>query len=144
MAPTASARLRDQISSLPTIDSQQQLIHHDYRASNILTADSEILAVIDFDGVAWDYCINDIANAFVRLGTHFTKLAAHADKCSRRLLEGYRSVRSLTRLEHHGSKHSCSGTASKPSRPVMIQPDGRTLCRTLRLLGVPLMAYQPG
>jgi len=100
MAPTASARLRDQISSLPTIDSQPQLIHNDYRASNILTADSEILAVIDFDGVAWDYCINDIANAFVRLGTHFTNWQPTPESVRGTLLEGYRSVRSLTRLEH--------------------------------------------
>jgi len=144
MAPTASARLRDQISSLPTIDSQQQLIHHDYRASNILTADSEILAVIDFDGVAWDYCINDIANAFVRLGTHFTNWQPTPTSVRGALLEATDQCDRSPGSNTNGSKHSCSGTASKPSRPVMIQPDGRTLCRTLRLLGVPLMAYQPG
>jgi Ser/Thr protein kinase RdoA (MazF antagonist) len=82
-APTASARLRDQIVSLPQIDSEPQLIHNDYRASNILTAGSEILAVIDFDGVAWDYCINDLANAFV-CGRHpLHQLAADTSKCSR-------------------------------------------------------------
>jgi homoserine kinase type II len=100
MAPTASARLRDQIVSLPPIDSEPQLIHNDYRASNIITADSEVLAVIDFDGVTWDYCINDLANAFVRLGTHFTNWQPTPASVRGILLEGYQSVRSLTRLEH--------------------------------------------
>jgi homoserine kinase type II len=99
-APSASARLRDQIVSLPPIDSQPQLIHNDYRASNILTAGSEVLAVIDFDSVTWDYCINDLANAFVLLGTHFTNWRPTPASVRRTLLEGYQSVRSLTRLEH--------------------------------------------
>lgn len=53
-APAASARLRDQLASLPPIDREPQLIHNDYRASNVLTAGSEVLAVIDFDSVTWD------------------------------------------------------------------------------------------
>jgi Ser/Thr protein kinase RdoA (MazF antagonist) len=100
MAPTASARLRNQIVSLPQIDSEPQLIHNDYRASNVLTAGSEILAVIDFDGVAWDYCINDLANAFVFLSTRFTNWQPTPTSVRDTLLEGYQSVRSLTRLEH--------------------------------------------
>jgi Ser/Thr protein kinase RdoA (MazF antagonist) len=99
-APTASARLRDQIASLPQIDSEPQLIHNDYRASNVLTAGSEILAVIDFDEVAWDYCINDLANAFVLLSTRFTNWQPTPASVRDTLLEGYQSVRSLTRLEH--------------------------------------------
>jgi Ser/Thr protein kinase RdoA (MazF antagonist) len=100
MAPTASARLRDQIASLPQIDSEPQLIHNDYRASNVLAAGSEILAVIDFDEVAWDYCINDLANAFVLLGTRFTNWQPTPVSVRDILLEGYQSVRPLTRLEH--------------------------------------------
>jgi homoserine kinase type II len=100
MAPTASARLRDQIASLPQIDSEPQLIHNDYRASNVLAAGSEILAVIDFDEVAWDYCINDLANAFVLLSTRFTNWQPTPVSVRDILLEGYQSVRSLTRLEH--------------------------------------------
>jgi Ser/Thr protein kinase RdoA (MazF antagonist) len=98
--PVASARLRDQIASLAQIDTEPQLIHNDYRASNILTAGSEILAVIDFDEVAWDYCISDLANAFVLLGTRFTKWQPTPAGVRDTLLEGYQSVRSLTRLEH--------------------------------------------
>jgi homoserine kinase type II len=100
LAPTASARLRDQIASLPPIDSAPQLIHNDYRASNIITARSEVLAVIDFDAVVWDYCIKDLANAFVRLGTYFTDWRPTPARVRDALLEGYQSVRSLSRLEH--------------------------------------------
>lgn len=99
-APTASARLRDQLASLPQIDTEPQLIHKDYRASNVLTAGSEVLAVIDFDDVAWDYCVSDLANSFIRLGTHFTNWQPTPASVRDTLLEGYRSVRPLTRLEH--------------------------------------------
>jgi homoserine kinase type II len=100
MAPAASARLRDQLGSLPEIDSEQQLIHNDYRASNILTSGSEIIAVLDFDEVALDYCVSDLANAFVLLGTRFTNWQPTPARVRDALLNGYESVRSLTRLEH--------------------------------------------
>lgn len=99
-APSASARLRDQIASLPQIDTEPQLIHKDYRASNIITTGSEILAVIDFDEVAWDYCVSDLANSFVRLGTHFTNWQPTPSSVRDTFLEGYQSVRPLTQLEH--------------------------------------------
>lgn len=99
-APAASARLRDQIASLPQIDADPQLIHNDYRASNVLTAGSEILAVIDFDEVAWDYCVNDLANAFVLLSTRFTNWQPTPASVRATFLEGYQSVRPLTPLEH--------------------------------------------
>jgi Ser/Thr protein kinase RdoA (MazF antagonist) len=63
-------------------------------------AGSEILAVLDFDGVAWDYCINDLANPFVLLSTRFTNWQPTPASVRDTLLEGHQSVRSLTRLEH--------------------------------------------
>jgi homoserine kinase type II len=100
MAPAASARLRDQLASLPQIDSEPQLIHNDYRASNVLTSGSEIIAVLDFDDVALDYCVSDLANAFVLLGTLFTNWQPTPARVRDALLDGYQSVRSLTRPEH--------------------------------------------
>jgi Ser/Thr protein kinase RdoA (MazF antagonist) len=99
-APAASARLREQIASLPPIDSEPQLIHFDYRASNIITAGSEVAAVLDFDRVSWDYCVLDLANTFVRLGTYFTDWRPTPTSVRAAFLDGYRSVRPLTRLEH--------------------------------------------
>jgi homoserine kinase type II len=100
MAPAASARLRDQMASLPQIDNEPQLIHNDYRASNILTSGSGITAVLDFDEVALDYCVSDLANAFVLLGTRFTNWQPTPASVRDALLDGYQSVRPLTRLEH--------------------------------------------
>ncbi|MGH3587886.1 MAG: phosphotransferase [Pseudonocardia sp.] len=100
VAPAASARLRDQVASLPSVDRAPQLIHADYRASNILTVGSEVRAVLDFDGVTWDHCVTDLANAFVRLGTHFTDWRPTPARVRDTLLEGYQSVRPLSRLEH--------------------------------------------
>ncbi|MDQ0680701.1 homoserine kinase type II [Arthrobacter pascens] len=100
MAPAASARLRTHLASLPRIDSQPQLIHNDYRAANVLTSGSEIIAVLDFDEVALDYCVSDLANAFVLLGTRFTNWQPTPARARDALLDGYESVRPLTVLEH--------------------------------------------
>lgn len=96
--PAASARLRARIASLPPIDREPQLIHGDYRASNILTAGSEILAVLDFDSVHRDHCVSDLANVY--LGTHFTDWRPTPADVRAALLDGYQSVRTLSRLEH--------------------------------------------
>lgn len=95
---TASARLRDQIASLPPIDREPQLIHGDFRASNVLAAGSEILAVIDFDSVSWDYRVSDLANVY--FGTHFVDWQPTPPSVRDTLLDGYQSVRPLSRLEH--------------------------------------------
>jgi Ser/Thr protein kinase RdoA (MazF antagonist) len=99
IAPAASARLRDQLRSLPPIDTEPQLIHNDYRASNILMADSEVVAVIDFDEITWDYGIRDLANSFALLGTHFTKWKPTPTSVRESFLAGYESIRPLTSLE---------------------------------------------
>jgi Ser/Thr protein kinase RdoA (MazF antagonist) len=107
------------------IDGRPQLVHGDYRASNILTAGPEIRAVIDFDEVRWDHRITDVANAFVRLGTHFAGGPPRPRPVSTSWRGTGRCGRS-PRSNTGGSTWSCSGTASGPSRRVMIRPDGRT------------------
>jgi Ser/Thr protein kinase RdoA (MazF antagonist) len=103
-APLASARLREQVASLPPIDAEPQLIHNDYRASNILMAGSEVVAVIDFDEIAWDYRIRDLANSFVVLGTHFRNWQPTPTSVRDVFLAGYESVRPLTSLEREWLK----------------------------------------
>lgn len=66
----------------------------------MLTADSEVIAVLDFDEVALDYCVSDVANAFVLLGTRFTNWQPTTAGVRDAFLDGYQSVRRLTRLEH--------------------------------------------
>ena len=69
-------------------------------ASNMLTSGSEVIAVLDFDEVALDYCVSDLANAFVLLGTRFTNWQPTTARFRDAFLDGYQSVRPLTRLEH--------------------------------------------
>ncbi|WP_343978936.1 phosphotransferase [Kribbella koreensis] len=97
--PAASARLREQSALLPPIDAEPQLIHNDYRASNILMDGSEVVAVIDFDEVGWDYRVRDLANSFVVLGTHFTNWQPTPVSVRETFLGGYESVRPLSELE---------------------------------------------
>jgi len=99
LAPVASGRLRDQLPSLPPIDVEPQLIHNDYRGSNVLTKGSEVVAVLDFDDVGRDYCVIDLANAFVLLGTHFTAWQPTPAGVREIFLEGYQSVRPLSPIE---------------------------------------------
>lgn len=98
-APEASAKLRERIASLPQIDNDAQLIHNDFRSSNVLTSGTEIVAVLDFDEVALDYCVSDLANASVYLGTRFRNWQPTPASVRLALLHGYESVRPLTELE---------------------------------------------
>ena len=99
IAPAASEQLREQISKLPPIDTKPQLIHNDYRSTNILTADTEIVAVVDFDEIAWDYALCDLARALVFLNTRFTDWNPTPAAVRRAFLAGYESARPLTDLE---------------------------------------------
>src|SRR5215207_1645842 len=49
LAPEASSRLAATVAALPPLDVQPQLIHSDYRASNIVMSGTEVIAVPDFD-----------------------------------------------------------------------------------------------
>lgn len=48
-----------------------QLVHGDFRSSNFLCTGAEIAAVIDFEEVRLDHCINELARSAVMLGTRF-------------------------------------------------------------------------
>jgi homoserine kinase type II len=99
IAPAASDRLREQLSALPPIDTEPQLIHNDFRSTNILAVDTEIVAVVDFDEIAWDYALCDLARALVFLNTRFTDWDPTPAHVRRAFLAGYESARPLTPLE---------------------------------------------
>jgi len=94
--PQASARLRAQIAALPPLDAQPQLVHNDYRGSNILIARSRVVAVLDFDEAGLNYCMYDLANAAVLLNTRFTNWQPTSRAAREALVAGYRSVQPLT------------------------------------------------
>ena len=99
LAPGASSRLRQLLAGLPDLDREPQLVHHDYRAANILTSGSEVVGVLDFDELAVGQPVGDLAHASVYLGTLFTDWRPTAVVARRQLRAGYESVRALTAAE---------------------------------------------
>jgi Ser/Thr protein kinase RdoA (MazF antagonist) len=99
LAPGATARLAELTAGLPPLDSRSQPVHNDFRAANILTRDERIVGVLDFDEVAWDHPVSDLAKAGVYLGTLFRNWRPTPDAARRELRTGYASVRPLTPLE---------------------------------------------
>ncbi len=95
----ATARLVELVTGLPPLGGRSQPVHNDFRAANILTRDGRIVGVLDFDEVAWDHPVSDLAKAGVYLGTLFRNWRPTPDTVRRQLRTGYESVRPLTRLE---------------------------------------------
>ena len=99
LAPEATARLVELVAGLPPLDGRSQPVHNDFRAANILTRDGRVVGVLDFDEVAWDHPVSDLAKAGVYLGTLFRNWQPTPDTVRRQLRTGYESVRPLTPLE---------------------------------------------
>ena len=95
-APAASAPLRGLVDGLPPLDDRRQLVHHDFRAANILTHASDVVGVLDFDEVRWDHPLVDLAQASVYLGTRFTDWGPTPVSVRQQLAEGYATVCPLT------------------------------------------------
>ena len=99
LAPGATARLTELSAGLPPLAGPSQPVHNDFRAANILTRDSRVVGVLDFDEVAWDHPVSDLAKAGVYLGTLFRNWQPTPEAVRRHLRTGYASVRPLTPLE---------------------------------------------
>jgi Ser/Thr protein kinase RdoA (MazF antagonist) len=98
-ATEASRRLKDLLSGAPDLHDEPQLVHNDFRAANILTRDSKVIGVLDFDDVVIDYRVNDLAKACVYLGTRFTEWRPTPTAVRETLRAGYESVRPLSPAE---------------------------------------------
>jgi Ser/Thr protein kinase RdoA (MazF antagonist) len=98
-APEASRRLKDLLSGSPELDDEPQLVHNDFRAANILTRDSSVVGVLDFDDVMVEHRVNDLAKACVYLGTRFTEWRPTPTAVRQTLRAGYESVRPLSPAE---------------------------------------------
>lgn len=101
LAPAASQRLGALLASAPRLDDAQQLVHNDFRAANILTRDSRVVGVLDFDDVAVAPRVYDLAKASVYLGTLFTGWGPIPPPARDALRAGYESVCPLTAVESH-------------------------------------------
>lgn len=98
-AHTVRQRLRAEFPLLPELDADPQLVHLDFRAANVLTARSQVTAVLDFDDVGFDVCVSDLAHAAVYLATLFTDWSPTPAPVRVALVAGYESVRALHESE---------------------------------------------
>jgi Ser/Thr protein kinase RdoA (MazF antagonist) len=99
-APSASSRLQCLVDNLPALDDETQLVHNDFRAANILTSESAIVGVLDFDDMTRDHQVSDLAKAGVYLGTLFRNWRPTPAAVRRELRAGYESVRPLSPVEN--------------------------------------------
>jgi homoserine kinase type II len=91
--------LRRLVADAPADLLPTQLVHGDFRSSNVLCAGSEIAAVIDFEEARLDCCIDEVARSAVMLGTRFRDWGPVSAEVRATFLSGYQSVRQLTPAE---------------------------------------------
>lgn len=84
------------LQDAPPLSDQRQLVHRDYRAANILTADGRITAVLDFDEVRSSHRLVDLAQASVLLATRFRDWGPTSPAARAALRAGYTSVIPMT------------------------------------------------
>lgn len=92
----ARMALRRLLAAAPSDELPVQIVHGDYRAANVLCADSDVVAVIDFEDLRLDHRIVELARSAVLLGTLFHDWGPVPATVHRQLLDGYRSVSALT------------------------------------------------
>lgn len=99
LAPEASRRLARLLRDAPPLGLETQLVHHDYRAANILVRGSAVIGVLDFDEIESAHRVDDLARASVYLATRFTDWGPTPGPTRTALREGYESVQQLTPAE---------------------------------------------
>lgn len=100
-APDASRRLETLLSGLLELEDEPQLVHNDFRAANILIRHSQVVGVLDFDEVACEHRVSDLAKASVYLGTRFTNWRPIPPAARHMLRAGYESAWPLSPAEAH-------------------------------------------
>ncbi|MFD5830242.1 phosphotransferase [Lentzea sp. NPDC060358] len=97
----AAARdaLRGLVAAAPPGPLPVQLVHRDFRSANVLCARGEVVAVLDFEEVAPDHRVVELARSATLLGTRFRDWGPVPPGVCSALLAGYRSVRPLTAAE---------------------------------------------
>ena len=91
--------LRRLVDEAPADRLPTQLVHGDFRSSNILCIGAEIAAVLDFEEARLDHCVDELARSAVMLGTRFRNWGPVTGDVRARFLAGYESVRRLTAVE---------------------------------------------
>ncbi|MHB8339593.1 MAG: phosphotransferase [Mycobacteriales bacterium] len=97
----ALERLQGLLADAASAPLQAQLVHGDFRASNVLCLNGHIAAVLDFEEVRVDQPIVELARSAVMLGTRFRNWGPVSAEVRAEFLSGYRSVHPLTADETH-------------------------------------------
>ncbi|WP_431913093.1 phosphotransferase [Micromonospora carbonacea] len=96
---TARDALRGLVAGAPPDRLPRQLVHFDFRSANVLCADGEITAVLDFEEARHDHRLVDLARATVLLGTRYHDWGPVPPEVQAQFLAGYQAVRPLTPAE---------------------------------------------
>ena len=98
LPPPAIETLRD---ALPDHDDARpvQLLHGDFRSTNILWSEGRVSAVLDFDEARVDDRLDELARSAVLLGTRFTQWEPVTAATREEFLRGYVSTNPLTDAE---------------------------------------------
>lgn len=95
----ADDTLRQLLTAVPHDEPPTQLGHHDIRSANVICANAEVAAVLDFEGLTLDHRIVELARSAVMLGTRFRNWGPVPANVRTEFLAGYQSVRRLTAIE---------------------------------------------
>lgn len=95
----ARATLRAMILDAPDERLGTQLVHGDFRSSNVLCDGPAVAAVIDFEEARLDHCVVEVARSAVMLGTRYRDWGPVSSEVRTTFLSGYESVRPLTPVE---------------------------------------------
>lgn len=76
-----------------------QLVHGDVRSANVLCAEGEVVAVIDFEEARFDHRVVELARSAVMLGTRFRHWGPVSADVRMNFSSGYQSERVLTPVE---------------------------------------------
>lgn len=99
-SPAAQAALREHLAELPSDDDlPAHLVHNDFRSANILCEYGKVVAVLDFEEIAYDHRVVDVAHGMVMLATRFRNWGPTPPDVQERFLTGYRSVHPLSTSE---------------------------------------------
>jgi homoserine kinase type II len=81
------------------LEAELQLVHRDYRASNLIWHDGRVAAVLDFEDVGADYSVVDLAKAAAMLATRFRDWRPTPPHAIGAFVAGYKSARPLSAAE---------------------------------------------
>lgn len=89
-------RLRRMLSDESPVRLPRQIVHGDYRSTNVLWSSSRISTVLDFDDMRVAHRVDEVARSCVLLGTGFREWHPVSQSVREEFVGGYQSAARLT------------------------------------------------